>query len=287
MLTCKLQGGLGNQLFQIFTTLSYALKYSKSFFFLNNHQLGNGENGSTIRYTYWETFLSDLKPFLKNMNEIPQLLFIKEKSFNYEDISVNLSANPDIMLVGYFQSQLYFEKYKNMICKLIKLDEKKIVVKEKVKIDFDNVTIISLHFRLGDYKKLQDFHPILSERYYSDSISYILDKLLLNKIYKQKQIIYFCEDQDVEDVDKIIKNLKHLFPSLKFNRGNRLLEDWEQMLLMSLCSHNIIANSTFSWWAAWLNQNPEKIVIAPKMWFVDQEMNAQTKDLIPSDWLRI
>lgn len=286
MLTCKLQGGLGNQLFQIFTTLSYALKYSKSFFFLNNHQLGNGENGSTIRYTYWETFLSDLKPFLKNMNEIPQLLFIKEKSFNYEDISVNLSANPDIMLVGYFQSQLYFEKYKNMICKLIKLDEKKIVLKEKVKIDFDNVTTISLHFRLGDYKKLKDFHPILSERYYSDSISYILDKLLLNKIYKQKQIIYFCEDQDVEDVDKIIKNLKHLFPSLKFNRGNRLLEDWEQMLLMSLCSHNIIANSTFSWWGAYLNNNLEKIVCYPEEWF-GPKAEHDTKDLFPLDWIKI
>ena len=59
------------------------------------------------------------------------------------------------------------------------------------------------------------------------------------------------------------------------------------LILMSHCKHQIIANSTFSWWGAWLNQNPEKIVIAPKMWFVDQKMNAQTKDLIPKDWLRI
>ena len=78
MISCKLCGGLGNQLFQIFTTIAYALKYTKPFFFLNNHQLGNGSNGSTIRYTYWETFLTALKPFLKNMNEIPQLMFINE-----------------------------------------------------------------------------------------------------------------------------------------------------------------------------------------------------------------
>jgi len=286
MLTCQLQGGLGNQLFQIFTTLSYALKYSKPFLFLNNRQLGNGENGSTIRYTYWESFLSNLKPFLKNMNEIPKLNFIKEKRFNYDDISKNFSTNGGTMLVGYFQSPLYFEKYKEMICKLIKLDQKKIVVKNKVKIDFDNVTTISLHFRLGDYKKIQDFHPILSEKYYSNSISLILDELSSNRIYKQTQIIYFCEDQDVEDVDKTIKKLKELFPSLKFNRANPILEDWEQMLLMSLCSHNIIANSTFSWWGAYLNNNSEKLVCYPEQWF-GPKAGHDTSDLFPLDWIKI
>jgi hypothetical protein len=283
MLTCKLQGGLGNQLFQIFTTMSYALKYNKPFFFLYNHQLGNGENGSTIRYTYWESFLSNLKPFLKNIDQIPQLMFVKEKCFIYEDISEYFSTNSGIMLVGYFQSPLYFEKYKNMICKLIKLDQKKIVVKNKVKIDVDNVTTISLHFRLGDYKNLSDFHPILSEKYYSNSISIILDKLSSNK---QTEIIYFCEDQDVEDVDKTIKNLKQLFPSLKFNRANPILEDWEQMLLMSLCNHNIIANSTFSWWAAYLNNNLEKIVCYPEDWF-GPKAEHDTSDLFPNDWFEI
>ena len=283
MLTCKLQGGLGNQLFQIFTTLSYALKYSKPFFFLNNRQLGNSENGTTIRYTYWESFLSNLKPFLKNIDQIPQLMFIKEKSFNYEDISEYFSTNSGIMLVGYFQSPLYFDKYKNMICKLLKLDQTKIVVKNKVKIDFDNLTTISLHFRLGDYKNLPEFHPILSEKYYSNSISFILDEMSSNK---QTQIIYFCEDQDVEDVDKTIKNLKELFPPLKFNRANPLLEDWEQMLFMSLCSHNIIANSTFSWWGAYLNNNQEKLVCYPEEWFGPKAEN-DTSNLFPNDWIKI
>jgi len=112
MITCKLQGGLGNQLFQIFTTIAYALKYSKPFFFLNNYQLGKGENGSTIRYTYWDTFLNGLKPFLKAMNEIPRLVFIKEKSFKYEPIVDNLYVGYGTMLVGYYQSPLYFDRYK-------------------------------------------------------------------------------------------------------------------------------------------------------------------------------
>ena len=78
MISCKLAGGLGNQLFQIFTTIACALKYSKPFFFLNNRQLGDGTNGTTIRYTYWDTFLLALKPFLKEFNTIPELMFIKE-----------------------------------------------------------------------------------------------------------------------------------------------------------------------------------------------------------------
>lgn len=288
MLTCKLQGGLGNQLFQIFTTISYALKYSKPFFFFNNTQLGKGENGSTIRYTYWETFLSNLKPFLKNGNEIPQLMFIKEKSYNYEDISEILINNKIMisMLVGYYQSPLYFDRYKHMICKLINLEQKRLIVKNKVKIDFDNISTISLHFRLGDYKNLQDFHPILSEKYYSNSISLILDELSCNKIYKQIQIIYFCEEEDIEDVEKTIKNLKELFPSIKFNRGNPILEDWEQMLLMSLCNHNVIANSTFSWWAAYLNNNKEKLVCYPEEWF-GPKAEHDTKDLFPEEWIKI
>ena len=115
MNSCKLQGGLGNQLFQIFTAIAYSLQYSKPFFFLNNHQLGTGTNGETIRYTYWDTFLSALKPFLKNMDEIPSLLFIEEKSFSYEQLPENLDRTMGTLLVGYFQSPKYFNKFNTFI----------------------------------------------------------------------------------------------------------------------------------------------------------------------------
>ena len=134
MISCKLCGGLGNQLFQIFTTIAYALKYEKSFFFLNNAQLGTGSNGVTIRYTYWETFLSSLSPFLKNMNEIPQLIFIKEKGFNYKELPEHFENSCGTLLVGYFQSPKYFDNYKESICKMINLDLKKKIVKEIVNI---------------------------------------------------------------------------------------------------------------------------------------------------------
>jgi len=283
MITCKLQGGLGNQLFQIFTTIAYALKYSKPFFFINKTQLGDGENGSTIRYTYWETFLSSLKPFLKNVDQIPQLMFIKEKSFRYEKIPENFNNKYGLMLDGYFQTHLYFDLCKTMICKLLKMDTKKLCVREKEKnnIDFNNV--ISIHFRRGDYKNYPNIHPILSNEYYIHSLIYILRELKTNKSIN---VLYFCEEEDIKEVELIIKELESVFVSLVFQRAIPLLSDWEQLLLMSLCNHNIIANSTFSWWGAYLNDNPSKIVCYPELWF-GKDVSHDTSDLFPEDWIKI
>ena len=288
MISCKLAGGLGNQLFQIFTTISYALKYSKPFFFLNNYQLGNGKNGVTIRYTYWETFFKELTPFLKNMNEIPQLMFIKEKGFNYEELPENLNKKYGTMLVGYFQSPLYFEKHKDGICKLIKINLKKFIVRNKVKaeIDFDTENIISMHFRIGDYKKYPDIYPILSDEYYTNSLTSILNKQPTNIIHYKKKILYFCENEDLSEVETTINNLKTKFPLLVFQRANPLLSDWEQLLLMSLCEHNIIANSSFSWWGAYFNSNIGKTVCYPETWFVIKA-GKDTSDMFPEDWTPI
>jgi hypothetical protein len=284
MISCKLAGGLGNQLFQIFTTIAYALKYSKPFFFLNNHQLGDGSNGVTIRYTYWETFLSNLKPFLKGVESIPQLMFIKEKDFNYNELPENLERNYGTLLVGYFQSARYFDKYRETICKIIKLDLKKRIVKQRSQIDFENNVFISLHFRFGDYKKYPNIYHILSEKYYSNAINHILSEITYIKtINNTVTILYFCENEDIKEVKDIIKKLQLQFPLINFERANPLLEDWEQMILMSLCNHNVIANSTFSWWSAYLNDNIEKIICYPEHWFMPQAKK-DISDLFPENW---
>jgi len=288
MISCRICGGLGNQLFQIFTVIAYSLKYSKSFFFLNNNQLGNGENGSTIRYTYWETFLNALQPFLKNMNELPQLTFIKEKAFSYEPLPENFHNNCATLLVGYFQSPKYFEKYKDTICKLLKIDVKKFIVKNKVKINFDTSMVISMHFRLGDYKNYPELYPILNENYYKKALEIIMEEVLMMRIQKQAVILYFCEEESLDEVLNIINKLKTYFPTLHFQRASPLLSDWEQMLLMSLCEHNIIANSTFSWWGAYLNSNTEKLVCYPEEWFTPKaNKDKDTKDLFLEDWIPI
>ena len=297
MISCKLAGGLGNQLFQIFTTIAYALTYSKPFFFVNNHQLSSGLNGTTIRYTYWETFLSCLKIFLKDMNNIPQLMLINEPSFNYNKLPENLEKNMSTLLVGYFQSPLYFDRYKKQICKLIKIDFKQMIIKQRFINLFTNKILISLHFRLGDYKKYPNIYPILGEKYYSNAITHILSELnvsetndnLIYTVHNYNVVItclYFCEVDDLNEVEDCITNLQLQFPLIKFERANPLLEDWEQMLLMSLCNHNIIANSTFSWWGAYLNDNPGKIVCYPEHWFMP-EVKKDVTDLFEEDWTQI
>ena len=280
MNSCRLQGGLGNQLFQIFTTISYAIENSKPFFFLNNFQLGNGSNGSTIRYTYWNTFLSALHPFLRNIIEIPQLTYITENDFKYQALPIN-STSTNTLLVGYFQSPKYFNNYKETIYKLLKIDLKKSIVKNKIYIDFNETTYISMHFRFGDYKKYPNIYTLLTETYYKNALNYIKGNGL-----KEYNVLYFCENDSVNEVNEIINSLKPDFPQINFIRADPQLEDWEQMLLMSLCQHNIIANSTFSWWGAYLNTNSAKIVCYPDQWF-SPEAKKDTSDLFLDDWKKI
>ena len=102
--------------------------------------------------------------------------------------------------------------------------------------------------------------------------------------------MYFCEDESVEEVERMMETIKHHFPESSFGLGTKindnLLEDWEQMLLMSMCNYNIIANSTFSWWGAYLNTNVDKIVCYPEQWF-SPKANINVSDLFPEDWVPV
>lgn len=282
MISCNLCGGLGNQLFQIFTTIAYAIDRSEPFFFLNN--LDN--KGTTKRYTYWDTFLSSLKPFLLENEKLRPFMPLYEKHFHYEPLpNIYTSANYPICLIGYFQSPKYFHKYKSTICKLLKIKSNQQMIQEKLgNLSYfsNEITTISIHFRFGDYKQYPNVYPLLTETYYSNALNYIIN----NDISHTKKVLYFCEDESLTDVEPIIEILKTKFPNIAFDRANSLLllNDWEQMLLMSICNHNIIANSTFSWWGAYLNQNANRIVCYPSQWFMP-EARKNTDDLFLDDWV--
>ena len=279
MITCYLQGGLGNQLFQIFTTISYAIKNKMKFLFSDNYDI---KNGCTYRHTYWSTFLSTLQPFLAHMNEetMHKFLLIQEHGFSYRELPPSNSVDNMRMLVGYFQSPKYFESHKETIFKIIKLENRKSNVYKNYPLDYSN--IISLHFRLGDYKKLQDTHPIMTLDYYENAIAYILKSI---KDTNKPHVLYFCEDEDIDDVQHTINMLQIKF-NLDFSRGGHQLDDWEQMLQMSLCKYNVIANSTFSWWAAYFNTNTDQIVVYPSHWFGPKAKH-DVKDLFPPNWISI
>ena len=208
------------------------------------------------------------------------MLTIREHSFNYEKLPQHTLK--DIMLSGYFQSHLYFDDCKDTIFKLIKIDKKKNILKQTVNYDFKNT--ISIHFRLGDYKNYPDIYPILQVSYYSNALQYLLyETTTLTSI---TNVLYFCEDGDLNEVTEIINELKNVYPELVFERAEPLLFDWEQLLLMSLCNYNVIANSTFSWWGAYFNENIGKKICYPSVWF-GPKAGHNTTDLFPKDWVKI
>lgn len=281
MITCKLMGGLGNQLFQIFATISYAIKSRNEFKFTNAKSLGSGS--TTVRYTFWDTFFSRLSNFTSDT--FPQMYTIKEKDFTFNELPINKMVNNNIEIQGYFQSYKYFESNYDIICRIIGLQQKKENLLKKIKYNlFYLKNVISLHFRIGDYKKLQHFHPIMSKEYYERCLIYILNNYKTSS--EQLTVMYFCEDEDIDDVQIKISYLSEKIPELIFIRGDNKLEDWEQMLLMSCCHHNIIANSSFSWWSAYFNSWNDKIVCYPSLWFTSGA-NINTFDLCPNSWTMI
>ena len=161
MITCVLRGVLGNQLFQIFATIAYAQEYKYSFGFLQ--QETHGGNGSIKRVTYWENFLKPLKFFLfKTMPTV--ILPLKEEGFHYNSLPIPPYVE-NISLIGYFQSYKYFEKHYETICRLIKLNEQRDKYSNE-----SNKNAISMHFRLGDYKKLGHLYPIMNVEYYKNAL---------------------------------------------------------------------------------------------------------------------
>uniref|UniRef100_A0A6C0DM52 Alpha-1,2-fucosyltransferase n=1 Tax=viral metagenome TaxID=1070528 RepID=A0A6C0DM52_9ZZZZ len=284
-ISCHLMGGLGNQLFQIFATISYGMKYKRKVLFQYSDNLFVG----ITRPTYWNNFLSNLKGFTtyNNSDGISNdrlMLFprFNENGFHFQEIPH--FDEPQLMLFGYFQSYKYFEEYKNTIFSFLKIATQIENVKLSYNQYFDNSKhTISMHFRIGDYKHIQNFHPLMPYEYYKNALEHIVTIRDKNTLY---DVLYFCEKQDNEIVDNIIENLIKIYPQINFIKADDIIDDWKQMLLMSSCQDNIIANSTFSWWGAYFNMNSEKIVCYPDKWF-GPATNHNVSDLFPTSWKKI
>lgn len=272
--TTEIMGGLGNQLFQIYTMISYSLD-NKVPYFIFNDTLTHGPR----KTTYWNSLLNSLTPFMKsNSTNLP---VYREQGHHYEELPQFHLINKPFKLFGYFQSYKYFEHNKFNINKILRLDKLKLKLREKFQINYENT--ISLHFRLGDYKSLVDFHPVLDTEYYIKSL---VD--LKKRTNREWNVLYFCEDEDIEFVNKQIEIIKqnNEFSQFTFTKIDNSLEDWEQMLIMSLCQHNIIANSTFSWWGAYLNEN-NNTVYYPEKWFGPKLQDKSTATICPDTWIKI
>jgi len=279
-----LMGGLGNQLFQIFAAISYGIRFGRKIVLPYSETLNTG----IARRTYWDDFLSSIKMITTfnerngySNNDLAKFVQYREQGHHYSELA-NVQ-NKEISLFGYFQSPLYFEKEKETIFSIIRLSDSKNKTNDKYP-QYHCIDSISMHFRLGDYKHQQDYHPVLPYDYYYNSLLHIVKNI---DITKRMTVLYFCEKEDNDTVLKTISRLSDCFPDITFVKVDDTIEDWQQMLIMSNCDHNIIANSSFSWWGAYFNKNPDKIICYPSLWFGPAASNNNTSSMFPVEWSKI
>jgi len=291
MLSVFLQGGLGNQLFEIFTTIGHALKMNCMFIFTYDETLKFGIE----RNTYWDSFLSGLEKYttkysdesLTNDEIVGKFMRYNEVDFHYTELPA-FSEPLNIILWGYFQSYRYFHEYRNDIFGMIqlKVQQKKVVEKYSEYLDKKDFTshkkIISMHFRIGDYITKTDYHCILPYEYYSKAM---IEMQKTRCDILMGRVLYFCEAADNDTVNAMIERLKKENPLFEFVKVDDTIADWEQMLIMSCCDVNIMANSTFSWWGAYFNGS--SVVFYPSRWFGPKLNRYNLKDLHLPEWNRI
>ena len=279
-----LAGGLGNQLFQMFAAFAYGIRNKRKVIFPYQYYLP----GVTARKTYWDTHFYHLIIFTTRVpcnnisdHDLSKFQSICEQSFAYTPLHVP-NKDESILLHGYFQSYKYFESQYDDIASIMRLDRfrAEAIIDHEELLTPSHGEVCSMHFRIDDYKRFPTKHPILGATYYNNALSYI-DK---NKTITR--VIYFFQESDTEDVMKIITDLEGQYHNIEFMPVNHSICEWKQMVLMSCCQHNIIANSTFSWWGAYMNKNATKLVTYPSVWF-GVDLPHDTVDLCPTTWTQI
>jgi len=270
-------GRLGNQLFQFSSTLGIARLNNTSPIFPINNIYSTKATGTLDKATgkRMETKLDLLSCFDINLNFFSDIIHIKtsyvykEKDFKYNPETENLPDYVD--LFGYFQTEKYFKKNEDEIRKnlVFKEDHTNFINNYISKINEVNEgrPKISVHIRRTDYLSLGELHPVCSLNYYNQAVEIF-----------GKEAIFLIFSDDLEWAKENFKGENFLFVEIG--------DPFKELFLMSKCDHHIIANSSFSWWGAWLNQKKDKKVIAPSLWF-GKSMNKDTSDIYCEGWIKI
>lgn len=286
-----LAGGLGNQMFQYAFARANAIRLATELRVDLSHKSLQIHNGFELNEVFnihakivSQQELKDVLGMLHNpivkhvitklrLNNRLFKHYIKEDNFHF--ISDMMHIRDNSFVTGYWQSEKYFidvvRSIKNDFTFKLPLQSKN----ADFAMQIARVDAVSLHIRRGDYisnPKNVVTHGVCSIEYYQAAIIHIA------KHIKTPHFFVFSDD-----IAWVKNNLKLDFPH-EYVEHNQGKESYNDMRLMSLCKHNIIANSSFSWWGAWLNSNAEKTVIAPKQWFARK---VDTSDLIPNNWLTL
>ena len=298
------QGGLGNQLFQFST--SYLLAKKKKFkLYFNTNGYENSSRSFELnkfhkiknlkfpiikktdlklrikRYLYKKLIyflkITKLEDFYFNLNNGQNkilspdqiILEISPYVFNSKIFNQNLPSN--FTLVGFYQSEKYFVNNRMEILNLLKFPKSKNKRFSYYLNKIKNNNSVAIHVRRGDYKskELSNYFDVLSDRYYLNAINYLKKRLINPKMF------VFSDDVSFVKKYPIFQN------NCDFVNTDSSIDD---LHLMSNCKHFIIANSSYSWWGAWLSKNKTKIVCAPNVWIKEKII---TKDIIPDNWKKI
>lgn len=179
-------------------------------------------------------------------------------------------------MMGYFQSERYFNDYKEQIRKMFSFPELPDDQTRSIGQQIGNTLSVSIHIRRGDYlSQYASCYNILDIDYYQKAIALMCER------YTQPHFFVFSDDTEwaEQHIQKLAKSITIVHHNLK--------RDYIDLQLMSMCKHHIIANSSFSWWGAWLNPSTDKCVVAPSIWFGSGQRNEIPSDLIPDKWITI
>lgn len=294
MIIVRLTGGLGNQMFQY--AAAYSLSRIKGLKLkLDITSFSEQNKNETVRSI-------DILNFNLKEDRVASLKEIKKVKYPYGNISkltgylakkiffqYNIDWNPGFFkkstcsyLDGYYQSENYFDEFFDDIKSQFSLplnNDKSFREIEDLILSCPNS--VSIHIRRGDYisnPKAKKYHHICTENYY-----YMALRLIEKKIGEVKVFVFS------DDIDWVKQNLdfpkNSVYVSNLLNGQENMLRNNQELLLMSKCKNNIISNSTFSWWAAYLNNNINKLIVTPSIWNLSRRV--KHKYLLPESWLRI
>ena len=286
----RITSGLGNQLFQYALARSLAVQNNASLYFdlsyynqtyatdtVRLFKLHNFAIDYRVLSTSPYQYVSKATKLLPNRTLKPLVEFVAEKQFHFSPDVFRATAR-FVTLEGFWQSERYFGRHSDVIRRELTFRRQTGPTFERYKYEIEHTEHpVSLHIRRGDYVN----HPEFSQSfgfvgldYYQKAVAFLTERLPTARFF------IFSDDADWVKQNLMIAN-PHTFVT---NTGTDA--DLDDLQLMSRCQHHIIANSSFSWWGAWLNADRQKIVIAPKQWFRNKP-DWNTTDLIPSNWLRL
>ena len=258
-------GNLGNSMFQLAATVGAAIKKGYEVK-LPRHETYFDIHYNCNNVSIFDGFDVDI-PVLAP-EDLKKIKYIHEEPhFHYSSSIDNIQDNTD--LTGYYQSERYFKHASKQIRNLFKFKQQHVDSSNNLfsYLEIDPHETTSLHIRRGDFVAKQQYHPLQSPQYFFEAtISARLKNVLIFS-----DDIQWCKD-NIKSKNVYYSNLTSCFSDMK---------------AMSMCRYNIIVNSTFGWWGAWLNEHPDKIVIAPKLWFGPGNAHLDASDVIPSDWIKL